>query len=107
MLFLFIDANRKPAKELIKRILLACGILASVYLINIAAIYAINLALGASQQRISGGILDNLRYFKYIMIDIVMNTLVHNYNLWPMGVTIISVVGILIILLFQRRRLEI
>lgn len=106
MLFLFIDANRKPAKELIKRILLACGILASVYLINIAAIYAINLALGASQQRISGGILDNLRYFKYIMIDIVMNTLVHNYNLWPMGVTIISVVGILIILLFQKKKIR-
>ena len=106
MLFLFIDANRKPAKELIKKILLAFGILASVYLINIAAIYAINLALGASQQRISRGILDNLRYFKYIMIDIVMNTLVHNYNLWPMGVTIISVVSILIILLFQKKKIR-
>ena len=104
ILFLVIDANRKQAKELVKKILVACGIIVSVYLINIMAIYLINTILRIEQQRISGGILNNLLNFKYIMRAIIMNTLVYNYNLWPKGITIIFVVITLIILLFQKEK---
>ena len=104
ILFLVIDANRKQAKELVKKILVACGIIVSVYLINVMAIYLINAILRIEQQRISGGILNNLLNFKYIMRAIIMNTLVYNYNLWPKGITIIFVVITLIILLFQKEK---
>ena len=60
VLFLFIDKNKLKAKEILKKILLAGIIFVVSFLINIFAIYIINLIMGTGQQRIAVG--ENILY---------------------------------------------
>ena len=101
ILFLFIN-NNKTAKELFKEILKACLIIFIAYFINVIFIFALNLLLGETQQRVGSGILENLLNFFTIFNMVVKYTMFNNFNMWPTGITIVFIVVSLIILLFQK-----
>ncbi len=100
VLFLFIDKNKLKTKEILKKILLAGIIFVVSFLINIFAIYIINLIIGAGQQRIAvgGNILYNFSLFFQIMKNIILYVFILNFNLWP-NATLIFLTGFTIILL--------
>ena len=102
VLFLFIDKKKLGNKELVKQIIIASIVLGIAYLINVVSIYAINIALGEVQGRISNGVLSNLSIFGYVLGIILRATLITNYNLWPTGITLIFI----FIILFQEKTNE-
>ena len=101
LLFLFIDKNKKSIKKNVKEIALACIIIVLAYVINILCIYGINLLLGEEQSRISSGIFNNFSKIGSILSYIFERALLLNYNLWPIGITLVAIAITLILLLFQ------
>ena len=104
ILFLFIDKNRKTAKEMVKQIVLACVIIGVAYLINVFSIYLINTILGVEQTRIAGGILNNLQNAGALLEYLLGRTLITNYELWPNGITLVFIAITIILLCFQKDR---
>ena len=106
ILFIFIDKNQKSKKEIVKQVVLSGVWICIAYIVNVLSIYVINTILGGEQSRIAGGILTNLSLFGVLINYIITNTLIYNYNLWPMGITLIFIAITLIILLFQKKTTE-
>ena len=103
ILFLFIDKDKKSAKELVKDVIISCLIIGIAYILNVLAMGILNTLLGEEQGRVAGGILNNLKNFAVIINYVINVTLITNYNLWPTAISLIVIAISLIIISFQKK----
>lgn len=101
LLMLFIDKT-KTKKEIIKIFMKSISIFVISFVINVLTIYILNFILLDEQNRIAqGGILYNINNFAEKLALVLVYSLVTNYNIWPIGITPITIIITILVLTYK------
>lgn len=107
LLFLLLNKNKMKIKEVIKQFFVAGTIFVVSFLVNLIAMYVLNIILGFDQGRfVDEGILRNFSIFIPLMKHIIKWTLILNFNLWPTAIILIFIAISTILIAYKEKTVK-